>query len=115
MFSLHTHELKLPNGEDALRRIMRLVRPGGWLLVEDADTDDITDGVKALGPGITVFLELWSSLMRSRGADPSIGRRLDAIIQSAGGFGEVNVIKVAIPLSQQSPGVPNIVWHTTRS
>lgn len=98
--------LQLPNGVDILKRICNLVKPGGWLLVEDPDDDNMVDGGKPLGPGMSEFVAKWLGLMRARGAHPCIGRDLREIIQSTQMFSEVNVKKVVIPMSQKSQGRP---------
>ncbi|KAI0942642.1 hypothetical protein AcW1_003216 [Taiwanofungus camphoratus] len=94
--------MHLPNGEDVLRRAIDLVKPGGWLLVEDPDDDNMVDGGKPLGPGMSAFVGAWLKIVRSRGAEPSLGRELERILQSSSAFSEVNVMKVTIPISGKS-------------
>lgn len=105
----HARISKVRDSEDVLKRMMRLVCSGGWLLADDADTVDLTDRNGVLGPGLSTCLKLWQSLLQSRGADPSIGRRLESILRSVGCFSEVNVKKVSISLSEQSSGAQDHV------
>lgn len=101
---------QLPNGEDVLRRAIDLVKPGGWLLVEDPDDDNMVDGGKPLGPGMSAFVGAWLKIVRSRGAEPSLGRELERILQSSSAFSEVNVMKVTIPISGKSQGLPSVYF-----
>ncbi|KAH9846778.1 S-adenosyl-L-methionine-dependent methyltransferase [Lenzites betulinus] len=87
---------------NVLRRAIRLVKPGGWLLVEDPDDDNMQDGGKLPGPGVNAFLHAWLRIVRVRGAEPCIGRNLERILLSSGVFEEVNVRKVVIPISGNS-------------
>ncbi|THH21274.1 hypothetical protein EW146_g255 [Bondarzewia mesenterica] len=92
----------LPGSEDILRRVFDLVKPGGWLLIEDPDDGDAKDGEGCPSPAVHVLLTSWLNILRSRGAQPTIARDLESIIRSSGLFDEVNVRKVVIPLSGQS-------------
>ncbi|WP_037908645.1 methyltransferase domain-containing protein [Actinacidiphila yeochonensis] len=74
--------------EEALRRMVRALRPGGWLLLEDADP-----GLQPLlcpdesGPEQRLANRLRSgfrSLMAARGADLAYGRTLPRLLREAG-------------------------------
>lgn len=97
--------VQVPGGEEVLRRTIQLVKPGGWLLVEDPDDENMQDGGKPLGPGVDAFLRAWLRIVRARGAEPCIGRDLERILLSSGAFEEVNVRKVVIPISGNSAGM----------
>ncbi|KAI9066186.1 S-adenosyl-L-methionine-dependent methyltransferase, partial [Trametes sanguinea] len=94
--------LHVPDGEGVLRRIVDVVKPGGWLLIEEPDDYHMTDGGKPLGPGIGAFLSGWMKVLKSRGADPGFGCHVEEIIRSTDKFDEVNVKKVVIPISGKS-------------
>ena len=96
--------MQISDGEHALRRIVKLVKPGGWLLVEEPDMEGMTDGEKPLGPGMTTFIQTWLRLVRARGVNPALGRELERIITSTGVFSDVNVKKVVIPVSGKCDG-----------
>ncbi|KAI0666412.1 S-adenosyl-L-methionine-dependent methyltransferase [Trametes maxima] len=94
--------MHVPNGEDVLRRAVRLVKPGGWLFVEDPDDDRMLDGGAPLPPGMAAFVGSWLRIVRGRGAEPSIGREHGRILNSFSAFEDVHVRKVAIPISGKS-------------
>lgn len=85
------------NGEDVIKRAIQLLKPGGWLIIEEPDDDKTLDRGKPLGPGMAAFMNAWLGVLRSRGAEPCIGRRLESILESTKAFSEVNVLKVTIP------------------
>ncbi|EKM50916.1 uncharacterized protein PHACADRAFT_212833 [Phanerochaete carnosa HHB-10118-sp] len=91
--------MHVPNGEDALRRAIQLVKPGGWLLVEDPDDDRMLDGGRPLGPALSEFMQTWAGIMRARGANPCIGRDLERILDSSGAFDKIGVRKAVVPMS----------------
>ncbi|MCI0658246.1 MAG: methyltransferase domain-containing protein [Acidobacteria bacterium] len=66
----------------AVRQMVRAVRPGGRIVLEDDDHD-----VLRLHPPPAGFSWLWRAYMRSfrvLGNDPDIGRKLPALLQQAG-------------------------------
>jgi len=65
-----------------VREMVRAVRPGGRIVLEDDDHD-----VLRFHPAIPEFEEAWRAYMRSYeavGNDPCIGRKLPALIAGAG-------------------------------
>ncbi|KAI0759408.1 S-adenosyl-L-methionine-dependent methyltransferase [Trametes elegans] len=100
--------LHVPGAEDVLARAGRLVRPGGWLLVEEPDDENMVDRDAGLGPGVAAFLDGWSRILRARGADPGFGSKLGPALRRSGAFGEVTVRKVTVPVSGRSDG--NSAW-----
>lgn len=101
---LNLQYLQVPDGEDVIRRTADLLKPGGWLLVEEPDYGSTLDDGGPAGSGITEFLQTWLGMLRSRGADPCIGARLSAILQITGVFEEVNVEKLIIPYHDRTGG-----------
>ncbi|KAL4262822.1 S-adenosyl-L-methionine-dependent methyltransferase superfamily protein [Pleurotus pulmonarius] len=94
--------IHLPDAPAILRRICELVRPGGYLLLEEPDCGGVVDQTTPLGPGFTNFTSTWFRLMNSKGQNLCIGRDLEQIIRSTGFFTEVNVKKVEIPYAPKS-------------
>jgi ubiquinone/menaquinone biosynthesis C-methylase UbiE len=66
---------------DVLRRMYRALRPGGTLIVEDADFD----GFFCHPPdeGFAFFTWAYKSVLARRGGDPSVGRKLFALAEAA--------------------------------
>lgn len=81
---------------DLLRRMYRSLRPGGTLIVEDADFD----GFFCHPPddGFAFFTWAYKSVLGRRGGDPSVGRKLFALAEAA-----------ALPAGELSASLP--VWR----
>lgn len=67
---------------DLLRRMWAAVRPGGVLVVEDADFD----GLFCWPPnsGFDFYADRYREVLRRRGGDPAIGRKLCRLFLTAG-------------------------------
>ena len=99
---------QVPNGEDALRRAAKLVKSGGWLIVEETNDDAMADNGGPMGPGLAAFCAGWYKVLRSRGGDPAFGSKIEAILRSTGEFSEIHAQKVTIPVTAQTNGM----FHT---
>lgn len=99
-----TQPLQLPNAEEILGRVIQLVKPGGWLLLEESDDTNVRDSGRQLGPGMSAFLKAWLGLLHARGADPAIGRRFEQILESSEAFSEVHVKHSVISMSGKGGG-----------
>jgi SAM-dependent methyltransferase len=82
---VHTRLLleHLPQRDDVLRSLTTLLRPGGWLLIEDFDWSTST----AFDPDSTVGTKVAQSvraLLSGHGYDPYYGRRLPRRLAAAG-------------------------------
>jgi SAM-dependent methyltransferase len=83
--------IHLPERVDVLARLVRSLRPGGWLLAEDFDSELIGDG-DADGPAddaeaaelLNRFRRGLRSLLRTRGAELRLGRGLAHLLTAAG-------------------------------
>lgn len=78
----------VPERVAALRRLVSALRPGGWLLAEDFDSEVISsafvdpDGDDAeLGARIVAGIQ---RLLIQRGADPAFGHQLPRLLREAG-------------------------------
>jgi SAM-dependent methyltransferase len=72
----------LSRPEDVVAAMVRAVRPGGRIVLEDDDHDALT-----LYPAIPEFTAVWNAYARSydaSGRDPRIGRRLVSLLVQAG-------------------------------
>jgi ubiquinone/menaquinone biosynthesis C-methylase UbiE len=63
----------------ALRELVRVTRPGGW--VECAEPGE---SLYQPGPAYQVLLQWTSTLLRSRGLDPDLGPKLQHLLRQAG-------------------------------
>jgi len=86
--------LHLPNPQAALERIASLVRPGGWLLVEEVSMDgEVKGNANAVCSAIDLLCKYWES----NGQVLGIGSKLESWLQETGAFSQVNVHKVIAP------------------
>ncbi|KAH9918272.1 S-adenosyl-L-methionine-dependent methyltransferase, partial [Fomitopsis serialis] len=110
--------IHLPDVEKVLERTIELLKPGGWLLIEDPDEDahDTDRGCRTLVQNCPL-VRLLQDIMRSKGADPCVARRLETLIQSSEQFDEVNVRRVIVPMCGQdvapAENALGKVWRAT--
>lgn len=94
----------LQNPSNALRRFAELVKPGGWLLVEDMDhyiySDESDDSF--------AVIETINSYFRSKGADPQIGHKLESMLLKMDLFNQVNATKVSCPFNPRVTPDPKL-------
>jgi hypothetical protein len=95
---------QLPKFQDVLSRTIKLVKPGGWLLLEDADRIMYDDG--GLGPGQK---GLWKAFQRRTGNEDImtgalVGSAYEGLLKASDSFSEINVKKVCLPISRPSNG-----------
>jgi len=81
---------------DLLRRMYRSLRPGGTLVVEDADFDGFF--CDPPDEGFAFFTWAYKSVLARRGGDPTIGRKLFALAEAA-----------RLPAGQLSASLP--IWR----
>ncbi|KAJ7816865.1 S-adenosyl-L-methionine-dependent methyltransferase [Mycena olivaceomarginata] len=87
--------MHVPNAKDVLERAAKLVKPGGWLLVEDLDMHSL---VESGGPGVSQVITRYIELLQARGADAEIGRKLESMFKSTGSFSTIQAQRVAVPV-----------------
>jgi SAM-dependent methyltransferase len=80
--------MHLPNPLRALRRMANAVRPGGWLLVEEADGISSYSAADPAHPRAAAFdrnsRALWTELKAAGTMDLDFGRRLPALFEGLG-------------------------------
>lgn len=92
---------KVANAESVLRRASRLVKPGGLLLVEEAD---VLSFGNSGGPATRRFIGKVKEIQDSLGADVEFGRKVEGIVGALGTFEEVHVEKISLPFGGNGPG-----------
>lgn len=101
----------VPAREAALQRMIAAVRPGGWVVIEDADSTEETLPllVRYSRPVEYAHLHerIWRAIigmLRSAGSDPDYGARLPDVL-SAAGLREIGVsMRVATVAGRDEPG-----------
>ncbi|GAA2685574.1 MULTISPECIES: class I SAM-dependent methyltransferase [Actinosynnema] len=106
--------LHLPEREPVLDKLVRSLKPGGWLQLDEFD---LTYGPVLLAPGPRAaavyekFLAAKEEVLVRAGADPSWGRRAAAAMAGAG-LVDVDPVPALFPWRAGSPGVRLIAHHT---
>ena len=95
---------QIPNAYQIISQAIELVKPGGWLLMEEPDDEQMLDGGGPLGPGMDAFLQAWFRIFRGRKLEPCIGRDLERTLTESGAFEELHVTRITTPLSEKSKG-----------
>ncbi|KAJ6475240.1 S-adenosyl-L-methionine-dependent methyltransferase [Mycena vitilis] len=88
----------LPHGLTVLPRIIELVAPGGWLLVDDIDFLHSFEGLDNAPAVKTGFTGLIKS-MEGHNGDPHFGKSLKSLLENSDALSEVNVQKVELPIN----------------
>ncbi|KAI0297747.1 S-adenosyl-L-methionine-dependent methyltransferase [Russula brevipes] len=91
--------IHLPNPRRVLERIIQLVTPGGWLLIEEVT---VTGEIKGDAPAIRTAYELLCKYWESNDQIPRISSMLESWLQQTGVFSEVNVHQDIAPVG--NPG-----------
>ncbi|KAJ6588701.1 S-adenosyl-L-methionine-dependent methyltransferase [Mycena capillaripes] len=97
--------MHLPNAKDVIERAVKLVKPGGWLILEDINLCTL---IESGGSMTSQVMALWAGIIKAQGADADIGREMEAIIQSTGSFSEIHTRKVTIPLCHDGSAPQNL-------
>ncbi|KAF5382052.1 hypothetical protein D9615_004191 [Tricholomella constricta] len=95
---IHTRFLltHLPKWEDVVQRVTALLKPGGWLLVEDIDHIALDDNGGA-GPGVQKFYNIYHAFAATQNVDHMVGSKLEGTLKRLNLFSIVNGIEVKCP------------------
>ncbi|KAJ6584518.1 hypothetical protein B0H19DRAFT_926677, partial [Mycena capillaripes] len=66
--------IHVPHATGVIECVENLVRPGGWLVLEDLDLSSTIEGA---GPGVKGFIIRWNRILEERGADGDIGKKME--------------------------------------
>ncbi|KAF8494292.1 hypothetical protein JB92DRAFT_3100012 [Gautieria morchelliformis] len=100
--------LHLAGFEEVLNRPLQLVKPGGWLLLDDAETvlrDSL--GFQIVSER-SKFQQLLQRYQERKNMNPRAGSAFQGILESSGIFSEVNVRKIVVPISRWEDGHTDI-------
>ncbi|EIM86234.1 S-adenosyl-L-methionine-dependent methyltransferase [Stereum hirsutum FP-91666 SS1] len=95
----------VPNVHDILPRIIALLKPGGWLVIEDICLLNCRNS----GPCHEELFRITDRYMRSRACDPCIGENLEAILKESRSLVDLSSLRVDLPFyetSQEDPLAP---------
>lgn len=98
--------LHLADPTSVLRHYLRSVRPGGLMVTLDYDTR--AAGAEPAVPLVTQLFDLVAATLRSAGADPTIGSRLQAIHAEVG-LEDVGALAITQYLPHDSPVGPGLL------
>ncbi|KAI0313783.1 S-adenosyl-L-methionine-dependent methyltransferase [Amylostereum chailletii] len=86
-------------------RIIALLKPGGWLLVDDADCRSAYEGnASTVGRCMDVYI----NFMTSRDQDPHIGAKLATMLQQSNQFDQVHTRTALVPLNPHLVPDPDV-------
>jgi SAM-dependent methyltransferase len=74
--------LQQPDPMPLLSEMARIVRPGGWMALEDIDS--VSLGCEPSHPAWTQLLEAFNTICREYGMDVYLGRRLPGLLRKVG-------------------------------
>lgn len=104
--------LHLPDPVGALRHHLPSLRPGGLLVTLDYDTR--AAGAEPPVPVVDRMFGLVAATLRSAGADPTIGSRLQAIHEEVG-LADIGALAITQYLPPDSPVGPALLSGVARS
>ena len=88
-----------------LERTIPLVKPGGWLIIEEllpilweSDVD------KELDPLLAAWINAWDKMMEARELDARAAIKHESLLRESGVFSEIKVDKLYLPISEQTGG-----------
>ncbi|KAF8826158.1 hypothetical protein HHX47_DHR6000669 [Lentinula edodes] len=97
--------IHLPNPDDYIHRLASLLRPGGWLLLEDVN-HTLLDANRRVGPGVQALYRGYREYMHKQGVDPEVGAQLKNMLERSKEFSEVNEIVIPCYMNPRSTKDP---------
>ncbi|KAJ7062492.1 S-adenosyl-L-methionine-dependent methyltransferase [Mycena amicta] len=86
--------MHIPQGAEIARRAARLVKPGGYLLMEEFDFGILVGtGEPEVAKMISTMIDFWAE----RSADMEIGHKLEGIVRDTGNFADVETRRICMP------------------
>ncbi|KAK7006243.1 S-adenosyl-L-methionine-dependent methyltransferase [Favolaschia claudopus] len=99
---LFTH---VPDAVDAVKRAAELVKPGGWLFLEDLD---VSSAIESGGPIVSKLLTLWTDILAMDGVDTGFGRKIESAIRSTSMFSAIHTQTVPVPVCDSMGVAPEL-------
>ncbi|KAI9429736.1 hypothetical protein H4582DRAFT_162540 [Lactarius indigo] len=97
--------IHLPEPQHVLERIAKLVKPGGWLLIEEVSVlGEVKGDARAVRTGFELVCKFWES----NGQVPAVGSKLQSWLRQTGTFSEVNVHEVVATFGSQVSSDPRL-------
>ncbi|KAJ3801110.1 S-adenosyl-L-methionine-dependent methyltransferase [Lentinula aff. detonsa] len=93
--------MHLPQPDNYIHRLASLLRPGGWLLLEDVN-HTLLDANRPIGPGVQALYRGYREHMHNQGVDPGVGARLKNMLETSKKFSEVNEIVIPCYMNPNS-------------
>ncbi|KAJ3745796.1 S-adenosyl-L-methionine-dependent methyltransferase [Lentinula detonsa] len=93
--------MHLPQPDNYIHRLASLLRPGGWLLLEDVN-HTLLDANRPIGPGVQALYRGYREHMHNQGVDPGVGARLKKMLETSKKFTEVNEIVIPCYMNPNS-------------
>ncbi|PBK86348.1 S-adenosyl-L-methionine-dependent methyltransferase [Armillaria gallica] len=87
-----------------LKNATRLLKPNGWLLIEDCGKHFGHEASK--GPAMTTFEKMYMSMIHSKGLDPIIGEHLEKYLRELDSYNDINArcVPLILTTDQQRAG-----------
>jgi hypothetical protein len=100
-----SHPTQLPDPYAVLTRILPLLKPGGWLLIEAVTANaDVQGDVPGIRAAFTALIETF----KRAGQELRYAAKLGAFLRETGVFGVVEAQHVAFPVNPLSDGAPRV-------
>ena len=89
--------------EDIVRRSVALLKPGGWIVLEEPDDEDPdASGVFTGIVGKNRMMAWASQRFQARGTDLGVGRRIEGMLRRTNALESIGEVKLVMPLSGRS-------------
>ncbi|KAK7451168.1 hypothetical protein VKT23_012499 [Stygiomarasmius scandens] len=99
--------IHLPKPQEVLSRLASMLRPGGWLLLEDVN-HTLLDANNEIGPGVRELYKGYQRHMERQGVNPLIGAQLRTMLEESKEFSEVNESVIPCYMNPRSTSDPDL-------